>query len=61
MPVTNFRNVEGRIVAQSKAGVSSEYLFGPLGSVVSNRTTYCPYQEVLASKIVQLSFARVMP
>jgi RHS repeat-associated protein len=55
MPTTTFRTVNGRILGHNKAGVASEYLLDPLGSVigtstsagvVSNRTTYWPYGEV---------------
>jgi RHS repeat-associated protein len=50
-----YRTVNGRILGHNKAGVASEYLLDPLGSVigtstsagvVSNRTTYWPYGEV---------------
>jgi RHS repeat-associated protein len=64
MPVTNFRNVAGRILAQSKVGVSTEYLLDPLGSVigtstsagvVSNRTTCWPYGEVRTGGVASVT------
>lgn len=34
-----YRTVGGRILAQSKAGVSTEYLIAPLGSVIGTSTS----------------------
>jgi RHS repeat-associated protein len=55
MPVTTFKTVAGRVLAQNKGGVYTRLVHDPLGSVigtstsagvVSNRTTYWPYGEV---------------
>jgi RHS repeat-associated protein len=55
MPVTTFKTVAGRVLAQNKGGVYTRLVHDPLGNViatcdaagvVSNNTTYWPYGEV---------------